>query len=240
MNWRTFKLNNDYCIIHYPEKPNGFGVLIIGGEEQYVNGQDSNWLSNNNRHNILQSLIDDGYTVYYPNFNKNHMGNAPSVEQVTSLYEYIKRTEILNERIHIIAEGIGALIAMDLLKNKNEIIRSIAFINPIFSIQWLLNLIKDQPFLYKKTIQDIAKAFNISEEKCEKTIKAQEISRHQISYPFVIIHILEHGVQDAEWTQLYKKYLHDYNDQIYVMLPEKRSRIAYYTKKLFKKAEVQL
>jgi hypothetical protein len=60
MNFRIFILNNEYCIIHYPEKPNGFGVLIIGGEEQYVDKNDSNWLSNNSRFSILKSLIDEG------------------------------------------------------------------------------------------------------------------------------------------------------------------------------------
>lgn len=61
-----------------------------------------------------------------------------------------------------------------------------------------------------------------------------------ITYPFVIIHILEHGIQDALWTQLYKKYFSKYNENIYVILPEKRSRIAYYAKNLFMQAEAQL
>lgn len=240
MNFRIFTLNDQYCIIHYPEKPNGFGVLVIGGEEKYVDKQSSNWLSNNARQKILQSFLDDGYTVYYTNFNYRHMGNKQSVEQVASLYEFIKRTEILNERVHIIAEGIGTLIAMDLLKNKREMVRSILFINPIFSIQWMISILKDQPFLYKKTIKDLSSAYNISEESCEKNIKNLKVTSFTITYPFVIIHILEHGIQDALWTQLYKKYFSKYNENIYVILPEKRSRIAYYAKNLFMQAEAQL
>src|SRR5690606_33439544 len=133
MNYRIFTLNNELCIIHYPYKPNGFGVLIIGGKEQYVEQNKSNWLDNYNRRNILEALMAEGYTVFYSNFGKEHMGNERSIEQVKDLYEYVKRTEILNEKIHIIAEGTGALIASNLLENKAGMIRSIVFINPIFS-----------------------------------------------------------------------------------------------------------
>lgn len=240
MNFRIFMLNNEYCIIHYPEKPNGFGVLIIGGEEQYVDKNDSNWLSNNSRFSILKSLIDEGYTVYYPNFKYKHMGNKQSIEQVSSLYEFIKRTEILNERVHIIAEGIGALIAVELMKNKSDMIRSLVFINPIFSIQWMMSIMKDHPFLYKKTIQDLSNAYNISKEICEDYIQSLKITSLTIQYPFIVIHILEHGIQDTEWTQLYKKHFHEGKDKIYVLLPEKRSRIAFYATQLFKQAEQKL
>ena len=146
MNYRIFKLNNEYCIIHYPNQPNGFGVLIIGDDDQYVGENNSNWLDNYNRLNILQSFIDEGYTIFYTNFGSKQMGNAKSVEQVHDLYEHIKRTEILNEKIHIIAEGIGALIAVDFLENKADFIRSIVFINPVFSLTWLLEILKISHF----------------------------------------------------------------------------------------------
>jgi hypothetical protein len=240
MNYRIFTLNNELCIIHYPYKPNGFGVLIIGGKEQYVEQNKSNWLDNYNRRNILEALMAEGYTVFYSNFGKEHMGNERSIEQVKDLYEYVKRTEILNEKIHIIAEGTGALIASNLLENKAGMIRSIVFINPIFSLNWLLDLLKNQPFMYKRALKVIADAYSIHEDQCEKLIKKKDgkVILHKL--PYIIIHILEHGIQDNEWIQLYKRHFKNDIGNIQVLLPEKRSRILYYAKQLFKEAEVVL
>ncbi|MCU9594868.1 hydrolase [Caldibacillus thermolactis] len=240
MNYRIFTLNNELCIIHYPYKPNGFGVLIIGGKEQYVEQNKSNWLDNYNRRNILEALMAEGYTVFYSNFGKEHMGNERSIEQVKDLYEYVKRTEILNEKIHIIAEGTGALIASNLLENKAGMIRSIVFINPIFSLNWLLDLLKNQPFMYKRALKVIADAYSIHEDQCEKLIKKKDgkVILHKL--PYIIIHILEHGIQDNEWIQLYKRHFKNDIGNIQVLLPEKRSRILYYAKQLFKEAEIVL
>lgn len=240
MNYRIFTLNNELCIIHYPYKPNGFGVLIIGGKEQYVEQNKSNWLDNYNRRNILEALMAEGYTVFYSNFGKEHMGNERSIEQMIDLYEYVKRTEILNEKIHIIAEGTGALIASNLLENKAGMIRSIVFINPIFSLNWLLDLLKNQPFMYKRALKVIADAYSIHEDQCEKLIKKKDgkVILHKL--PYIIIHILEHGIQDNEWIQLYKRHFKNDIGNIQVLLPEKRSRILYYAKQLFKEAEIVL
>lgn len=240
MNYRIFTLNNELCIIHYPYKPNGFGVLINGGKEQYVEQNKSNWLDNYNRRNILEALMAEGYTVFYSNFGKEHMGNERSIEQVKDLYEYVKRTEILNEKIHIIAEGTGALIASNLLENKAGMIRSIVFINPIFSLNWLLDLLKNQPFMYKRALKVIADAYSIHEDQCEKLIKKKDgkVILHKL--PYIIIHILEHGIQDNEWIQLYKRHFKNDIGNIQVLLPEKRSRILYYAKQLFKEAEIVL
>ncbi len=240
MNYRIFTLNNELCIIHYPHRPNGFGVLIIGGEEQYVEQNKSNWLDNYNRRHILESLMDEGYTVFYTNFGKEHMGNDESIEQVNDLYEHLKRTEILNEKIHIIAEGTGALIATNLLENRANIIRSIVFINPVFSLNWLLDLLKNQPFLYNRAIKVIANAYSIHEDQCEELIKKKSGKVILHKKPYIIIHILEHGIQDGEWIQLYKKHFKNDIGNILVLLPDKRSRIFYFAKQLFKEAEIVL
>ena len=240
MDYRIFQLNNEFCIVHYPDKPNGFGVLIIGGEEQFVDSKKSNWLENYNRMSILQSLMEEGYTVFYTNFGKKHMGNEKTKELVKDLYEHIKRTEILNDKVHIIAEGIGTLIASDFLKNKPKFIRSIALINPVFSLSWVVELLKNQPFLYKRVIEDICAAYGIEEDKCESFIESNDPKVYYIENPYIIIHILEHGIQDREWIPLYKKHFTEQKGNIHVILPEKRSRISYYAKKLFKQAEFSL
>ena len=69
------------------------------------------------------------------------------------------RTEIMNDKIHIIAEGMGALVALKLLHNMNESIRSIVLINPILSLQHHLELEKDRKFFYKKLVKELANAY---------------------------------------------------------------------------------
>ncbi len=36
MENRNFQLDTEWNIIHYPERPTGFGILIIGDERHYV------------------------------------------------------------------------------------------------------------------------------------------------------------------------------------------------------------
>lgn len=237
MDQRIFTLNNNYCIIHYPERPNGFGVLVIGGKEQYVNKNETNWTTNYHRKKMLRFLMDEGYTIFYTNFNQEHMGNDETVERIHNLYEYVIRTEIINEKIHVIAEGTGAIIALDMLANKQNRLRSIVYINPVFSLEWLTDLVKDQPFLYKRIITDMAEAYRIHEEQCEEIIKTKGTNIDHKQIPFVILHILEHGIRDTKWVQLYKTYFKNMKDHIYVLLPEQRLRTVHYVKDLLKKAE---
>lgn len=233
MDYRIFKLNNETCIIHYPEKPNGFGVLLIGNDDQYVNEGGSSWLRNNNRLKVLRDLIDKGYTIFYSNLGGKHMGNQYAAEQAKNLYEYVKRTEILNEKIHIVSEGVGAMVVNDFLQDKPNSIRSCLLINPIFSLKWLHDMMKDQPFFYKRFLQEVANAYKIDVKKCEKIIINSGKESFTLPCPYKIVHILEHGVKDGEWIKLYKVSLDLTEGALHVILPEKTTIITNYATKLF-------
>ncbi|MCU9612447.1 hydrolase [Caldibacillus lycopersici] len=237
MEYRVFNLNKELSIIHYPEKPNGFGILILGNEEQFVDDNGSSWLRNNSRKKILTKLMETGYTIFYSNLGGKHMGNEQACEQAKDLYEYIKRTEILNDKIHIIAEGIGASTVQSFIEDKGENIRSILFINPIFSLYWMYNMLKDQPFLYKKFLADVSQAHGIPDEQADEFIQRAKNESFSSPCPFKIIHILEHGIRDSEWIKLYKNFVNLNLGRIHLILPEKRSDISNYAFRLFKLAE---
>ena len=46
MESRNFRLDTEWNIIHYPEKPQGFGILVIGDERHFVDQNSSFWLQN--------------------------------------------------------------------------------------------------------------------------------------------------------------------------------------------------
>ncbi|WAA13058.1 hydrolase [Fervidibacillus halotolerans] len=236
MKYRIFLLNNRHCIVHYPEKPNGFGILIIGDKDQYVDGKGSSWMSQENKSPLLQSLLNEGYLLFYPDLSFNHMGNSQAIELTKLVYEYVKRHEIINHNIHIIIEGIGALLLSPFLVEYHQYVRSILFINPIFSLDWMKEQVKDQPFLYRKFLQEIRDAYTIDEDECEQIIANNKRAILHLNHPFKIIHILEHGMKDERWIKNYKK-LFGETDRIHVLLREKRSAQIKYALQLFKQAE---
>ena len=64
----------------------------------------------------IQSLLKEGYTVFYSNLYGKNWGSEKAVKLAKRLYEHIIRSEIMNDKIHIIAEGMGALVALKLLQ----------------------------------------------------------------------------------------------------------------------------
>lgn len=241
MEFRRFVLNDEPCIIHYPEKPNGFGILVIGNRHEFVpRSGEHYWQRNETRRKILTQLLADGYTVYFSNLLGQHMGNEEAVERAGDLYEYVKRTEILNDKIHIIAEELGAKIAIGFLKRHEDNVRSILFVNPVFSLQWMAELLEEQPFLYRRFLQDIAKAYQFEEEDSEILIHTEQVEQIGKSHPFKIIHILIHGMYDEKWVKMYKKYLPGALAKLHVVLQEKNQDIVKIARELFKETEKNL
>lgn len=239
MDYRIFSLNKEYCIIHYPKKPNGFGILLIGPGTYDI--QEGNLrIVNQHRKYLIEDLCNEGYTVFFTNLDNNHLGNSVALEQVKDLYEHVKRNEILNEKIHLIAEDVGALLVKPFLNEKQHFVRSIIFINPVFSLKWIIDDTLNQPFLFKKLLHDLKKTYHLSDEECEKFIKNQQNEFIYLTTPYKIIHILGHGKRDEEQINRYQQMIRPISDRIQVVFPEKQYKISTIALKLFKEAEKQL
>jgi hypothetical protein len=170
-NKQFFKLDTEWSALHLPKRPNGFAVLIIGDKTNFVEESSSFWIQNYARSQILEYLKDEGYTVFYSNLYGANWGNPASVKLAKQLYHIVMKREILNTRIHILAEGMGALTAMQLSKRMRGEIRSMAFLNPCIDLVAHIENERKNKFFYKKLIKEVAKAYHLEEREVEFKIK---------------------------------------------------------------------
>jgi len=132
---RFFQLGNQWCVVHVPERPNGFGVLILGDQNHFVDEESSFWIQNNGRSIIINSFLDEGYTLFYSNLYGRHWGCPEAVSLTKRLNHVILKKEILNHRIHILAEGMGALVALQLMEGMGDNLRGVAMMNPCIDLR---------------------------------------------------------------------------------------------------------
>jgi hypothetical protein len=245
MENRNFKLDTEWNMIHYSEKPNGFGILIIGDERHFVDEQNSFWLQNEGKQLLLNHLIQTGYTCFYSNLYGRHWGTQKSTKMAERLYHHIMRSEILNSKIHIIAEGMGALIALDLVKLLKEAIRSIAFINPVFSLKNQLELEKEHKFFYKKLLREISVAYNVEITNIEEVLGSIRNDLNDSPHiPLKIIHVLS-GKRSYHQFEFSKKLVTKWEQnnktiQSTFLLPEKKQQIGKIISNFFHQFEHEL
>ena len=230
MESRNFQLDAEWNIVHYPEQPLGFGILIIGDERHFVDQNTSFWLQNEGKNLQIQSLLKEGYTVFYSNLYGKNWGSKKAVKLAKRLYEHIIRSEIMNDKIHIIGEGMGALVALKLLHDMDEYVRSIVLINPILSLQHHLELEKDRKFFYKKLVKELAIAYEQEGEQLIFQLKnVDDPTLFSSSVPIKIIHVLADGrayKQSDLLNQLSDKWKNEKTSiSICYVVPEKRQQI---------------
>ncbi|MGG0177138.1 alpha/beta hydrolase [Gottfriedia acidiceleris] len=160
---RFFKQEDQYAVIHLPIRPNGFGVLYIGGNTHYVDNAHSCLLQHFDKRKLLSTLTDEGYTVFTSNLYGKNWGSDDAVDLAESLYHSVMRKEILNPSIHIIGEGTGALVVCKLLGLLKGKVRSISLLNPSLNIKNELDLERENKLFYKRTVHEILRAYKASD-----------------------------------------------------------------------------
>jgi hypothetical protein len=245
MENRNFKLDTEWNMIHYSEKPNGFGILIIGDERHFVDEQKSFWTQNEGKHLLLEHLRNKGYTCFYSNLYGRHWGAKRAASMAERLYHHIMRSEILNQKIHIIAEGMGSLIALDLMKGLEENIRSVVFINPIFSVKSKLEQEKEHRFFYKKLLNEISKAYNWEIVGIEERIEQSENEVLNLpNIPIQVIHVLtgNRSYQELEYAKkvisLWER--NDIRVTSSMILQEKKQQMGYMVTNFLQQNETEL
>lgn len=191
MESRNFKLDTEWNVIHYPERPNGFGILTIGDERHFVNSSSSFWTQNEGKRSLLNILKNEGYTVFYSNLYGRHWGSEKAVELTMRLCSHIVRNEILNTSFHVVAEGMGALVALKLLEHSDIKIRSLVLINPVLSLNAHLEQEKENKFFYKKLVAELEAAYGTEISKLlERLDDAYGSPGFNKDTPVKIIHVL--------------------------------------------------
>mgnify|MGYP000874259034 CR=1 FL=1 len=230
MEYRNFQLDKEWNVVHYPAQPTGFGILIIGDERNFVEKDHSFWTQNEGKLALLNHLKEIGYTVFYSNLYGENWGSDQAAKLAKQLYENMIRNEILNGKIHLLAEGMGALVAMKLVAEMPDKLRSIVLINPILSLENKLNYEKDQKFFYKKFIREFALAYDLSWKEVENHIQhhAAKIKFTQ-DIPIKIIRILtrNHSYRETSYLSEWSAQLKQEGKTISIsyVLPEKMQQL---------------
>jgi hypothetical protein len=245
MESRNFQLDAEWNIVHYPYKPTGFGILIIGDERSFVDRESSFWIQNESRLKLINHLKDAGYTIFYSNLYGKNWGSQKAVQLAKQLYFYIIRSEILNEKIHILAEGMGALVAGKLLKDMQQKVRSVAFINPIYSLKQHLEDEKEHKFFYKKLLREIAQAYDLDVKDVEEIfLETDQPAELPSTLPIKIIHLLN-GPRSYKQSQISsalaeKAVKGGRTVSVNLILPEKENQLHHYLISFYKNFETEL
>jgi hypothetical protein len=240
MENRNFQMDTQWNIIHYPEKPTGFGILIIGDERHFVDDSKCFWTQNEGKLAIVNKLKEKGYTIFSSNLYGRNWGSDAAVELAQRLYHYVIRSEILNNKIHILAEGMGALVAISLMEKMKGRIRSIILLNPILSLKTHLEQEKEHKFFYKKLMRELEAAHQMNKNVLESKIFSMEDNINlQFGCPVKIIHVLAGGRSYTQ-SKLYHQLISGSEINPTFLLPEKKQQLGDIMIKYFNSHEMVL
>ncbi len=171
MNQQQFVLDGEWNIVHLPERPNGFAIFVIGDRNHFVDNSTSFWVQNAGRFTYLKLFLEKGYTVFYSNLFGRNYGSPKAVNFAKRLYHVVMKREILNESIHLLVEGMGALTGLQLVEDLGEKIRSVAMLNPCLSLRAQLSHEQENKLFYKRIVKEIMAAYDWEEHDFEDQIK---------------------------------------------------------------------
>lgn len=164
---RFFSLDGQWNTIHLPERPNGFAVFVFGDYNHFVDNRTSLWKQNSDRYKLIETLKEKGYTVFYSHLYGRNWGSEAAVTLAKRVYRYVLKYEILNSKIHILAEGMGALAAINFINEMQGNIRSAIFINPCLDLKGHFQQEKQNQLFLKRIRKEISQAYGLDPEQID-------------------------------------------------------------------------
>jgi hypothetical protein len=168
---RFFQLETEWNVVHLPTRPNGFGILILGDRSDFVDENSSFWHQHYGRNQLIEDLMNQGYTLFHSNLYGSNWGSPRAVTMAKQLYHLIMKKEILNKRVHLLTEGMGGLTALQLMEAIPDKIRSVAMLNPCLDLQAHLEKEKEHRFFYKRLVKEISTAYGVDEKNVQSLDK---------------------------------------------------------------------
>jgi hypothetical protein len=237
MENRNFQMDTQWNIIHYPGKPTGFGILIIGDERHFVDDSKCFWTQNEGKLAIINQLKESGYTIFSSNLYGRNWGSDQAVDLAQRLYQQVIRSEILNNKVHLIAEGMGALVAVKLMEKMKGQLRSVVLLNPILSLKKHIELEKEHKFFYKKLVREVTAAHKIDPLLLVKELESMDDEvKLQFGVPIKIIHVMSSGKSYNQSKQLQQLLANTDISPTYIV-PEKKQQLGNMMKKFFNQFE---
>jgi hypothetical protein len=195
---RFFIIDNQWSIVHLPERPNGFGVLIVGDMNHYVDSKTSSWIQQPDRYHLIEQLRNYGYTIFYSNLFERNWGSGKAVFHLSRLYHYIMKREILNPKIHLLCEGMGALAGLKWAEKMENSIRSVSLINPCIDLQTHILNEKEKKLFYKRLQRELSVAYEVEQREVENIIhNFYKVSHFNTLAPLKIWHVTQGNIFSA-------------------------------------------
>lgn len=229
INQRFFKIEDEWNVVHLPERPNGFAILIVGDRNHYVEGSTSLWIQNPERFQLIEKLRENGYTIFYSNLFGRHWGSPKAVHLLKRIYHIMIRNEILNEKIHIITEGMGALAVLKLMNEMESCLRSVSMLSPCIDLKGFMETEKKNKLFYKRFLKELSSAYQINEKLVEEqVVKKFDVNKFIFNTPIKIWHStsgVPYNVKDH--SRLYEEICQKNNSSVSLSLHlfEKRYKI---------------
>ncbi|MFC0469333.1 alpha/beta hydrolase [Halalkalibacter kiskunsagensis] len=162
---RFIRIEEQWNVIYLPERPNGFAVFLLGNNGMLVEADTSDWEHHPEKNQFIKDLLCRGYTVVASSLFDRHWGSQKAFQLLEQLYHLVLKKEILNKKIHLFAEGSGALVAIRWLNAYSEIVRSCYFVNPCFSLETYYEQEKENKLYFKRFIKEIGEAYKLDHKK---------------------------------------------------------------------------
>ncbi|ARK31500.1 hypothetical protein [Halalkalibacter krulwichiae] len=161
---RFIRIEEQWNVIYLPERPNGFAVFLLGDNAMGVEEGTSDWEQHPEKHLFLKGLLSRGYTVVASSLYNRHWGSPKAFYLIKQLYHLVLKQEILNKKIHLFAEGTGALLAVQMLNTLTDKVRSCYFVNPCFSLSQSYLQEEQNKLYYKRLRKELANSYDINEK----------------------------------------------------------------------------
>lgn len=239
INHKTFQLNKEWTTIFYPEQPSGFAIMLLGGDKHYINEKANFWLDHPGKKQMLEYLLKRGYTVFSSYLSSAHWGNAEAADLAMEMYAFFIRKEIVNERIHIIAEGTGALVLDTICHKLKEKVRSVVLLNPILSVKQSYEKEEINKFFYKKMKKELYEAYHLDDHTFKEWMEKKPDTTLGKNMPVLIVHVLDK--LESNLPIKYNSFIDNHPlSEIKYITPEKRYIIPYQINSFFKNHEKDL
>jgi len=216
---RFFRIEEQWNVIYLPERPNGFAVFLLGDNAMVVEEDTSDWEQHPERNLFLQNLLSRGYTVIASSLFNRHWGSYKAFRLIEQLYHIVLKQEILNKKIHLFAEGTGALLAIRWLNKFPERIRSCYFVNPCFSLHEFYQQEQENKLYFKRFRKELEESYEKNKNEIDTNwIRSitPEIINKQIPPLSIHCHMQEKRFPLSKHSRPFQKQLADH--EIFVNL----------------------
>lgn len=100
-------INGQRAYIGQPMKPNGYGVIFVGGSSAFVSKNGSDWHENPYKKRLFDALLEEGYTIGYSHAHGANYGSDKALQAITDLQAYMVKTTGIHPTVHLFAISMG-------------------------------------------------------------------------------------------------------------------------------------